>query len=347
MQCTLNGKPVYEFSEYANIDEWSSLQYCWHQGWVYNQSNKVFEFSKEDIVNKIKSVMAQPKSGDVLYFGKSSKVPRFKLGSSDFKRCIKLEKADKVVVSDDVIEGSVIAKYRSFDYFIEDEVAVYLINKSFNNIRCSKLNLRTEFNNDPIDYIKTHLLYGSTIIREGPPPSLCLFTDAEYESDILNIMNDIYTSITYDSELDKSVNNGLDQITEDDLRAITDLLDSPDKSSQGIGLKMLGALNINDIPLTVRTLLGFRPYLMNCQEWKGVSLQNTLNSINWKGFGTFYNTHDIIQPESKQVYTELDLSLCKSVYTKIIENKFNATIQEIQESGILKTFGLNIKYEIS
>ena len=347
MHCTLNDKPIYEFSEYSYIDEWSNLGYIWHQGWIYNQSSKVFEFSKKDIVDKIKSVIAQPKSGDVLYFGKSSKFPRFKLSSSDFKRCIKLEKADKVVVSDDVIDGSVIGKYRNFDYFIEDEVGVYLINRNFNNIRCSKQNLRAEFNNDPIAYIKKYLLYGSTVIREGPPPSLCLFTDVQYESDILNIMNGTYTSIISDSELDKSVNNGLDQITEDDLRAVTDLLDSPDKSSQGIGLKMLGALNINDIPLTLRTLLGFRPYLANCQEWKGVSLQNTLNSINWKGFGSFYDTDCIIQPNSKQVYTELDLSLCKSVYTKIIENKFNATIQEIQDSGILKTFGLNINYEIS
>ena len=93
-------------------------------------------------------------------------------------------------------------------------------------------------------------------------------------------MNGVYKAIASDTNLDKAINMNFDVITEEDLKSITDLLDSPDQSSQAIGLKMLGAYNINDIPLTIRTLLGFRNYLGSLPEWKSVGVRNTLTTIN-------------------------------------------------------------------
>ena len=162
-------------------------------------------------------------------------------------------------------------------------------------------------------------------------------------------MNGVYKAIASDTNLDKAINMNFDVITEEDLKSITDLLDSPDQSSQAIGLKMLGAYNINDIPLTIRTLLGFRNYLGSLPEWKSVGVRNTLTTINWDDFGRFPDyVRPIIEPGwKKQKYSEQDTNLCRQVYVDLIKKQLADKVSQLENMEILNTFGIKITYDVS
>lgn len=338
---TLNGKELYIFKNYsAQIDEHANLNRVWD-----NVGNVVYINTDLDTIkNKIKSVYTTLKGNETLYFGKTSKFPRFKLTESGFKRCIKLDKADVFVIND--ING----RTNTFDNLIEDEVAYYLINNSaFKNIYCRNTNESRKFQLNPFDYIEKYLLYGNSIINKSTTQVKMSVFDGDAGNDVLKIMDGTYKAIVSDKDLDAAVNKKLDLITEEDLKSITELLDSPDKASQGIGLKMLGAYNINDIPLTIRTLLGFRRYLASCSEWTSVGVKNTLSTIKWDDFGDFPNyVRPIIQPGWKnQTYTQRDLDLCKNVYIDLIKKQIEDKVSQIRNMALLDTFNIKITYDVS
>ena len=339
----LNNKNVYLFRRWgAQIDDKSALRNVWDGGYI-NDNSIYVEWKIQDIKDTFKTVRAVPQSGQTLYFGKTSKFPRFKLTGSNFKRCIKSEKADLFII------GCIDGREYDYDYLIEDEINYYLIrNDALQNIRSYNPSTKSQFLKDPIEYIKTNLLFGGNIISERQKVTVCLF-EGETAIDVINIMNGTYKNVATDTDLDKAINTGLDAITEEDLRSITDLLDSPDQSSQAIGLKMLGAYNINDIPLTIRTLLGFRNYLGQLPEWKSVGVKNMLTTINWDDFGRFPDyVRPIIEPAwKKQKYTEQDTNLCRQVYVDLIKKQLADKIKQLEGMEILNTFGIKITYDVS
>ncbi len=77
-------------------------------------------------------------------------------------------------------------------------------------------------------------------------------------------MDNTYSNIVTDDVLDNAINKNFESITEDDLTAIEDMLDSDDKGTVAIGLKMLSGYNINEIHLTINLILSLRPHLANC-----------------------------------------------------------------------------------
>ena len=337
----LNGKDLYIFRNYsAQIAEHASLDRVWN-----DVGNFVYIMSELDTIkDKIKNVRTTLKGDETLYFGKTSKFPRFKLMESGFKRCIKPEKADAFVV------GELDGRSVSYSYLLEDEVAYYLVNQgAISNIYCRDSVEKTRFQTDPLKYIERNLLYGNSFIKPLVTNVKLSVFGSDVGNDILKIMDGTYKAIVLDKELDVAVNKKLDSITEEDLKSITELLDSPDKSSQGIGLKMLGAYNINDVPLTIRTLLGFRRYLSSCSEWTSVGVKNTLNTIKWDDFGDFPNyVRPIIQPGWKnQTYTQKDLDLCKHVYIDLIKKQIEDKVSQLRNMSILDTFNIKITYDVS
>ena len=57
----------------------------------------IFE-TQNQIKTKIKSLISPIQDGQTLFFGKTSDFPRFKLSESTLKRCIKIDKADLVII---------------------------------------------------------------------------------------------------------------------------------------------------------------------------------------------------------------------------------------------------------
>lgn len=245
----------------AAIEDKASLSNIWGDYGYAGPEQVIFLQPPANISSLIKSSKGTLQPKQTLYFGKTSGFPRFKLSESDFKRCIKLEKADVVVV------GNLDINQEQFDCILEDEEYIYIIDnwKAKNYIRCRDPKNRAAWDTDYVQYIKDNgLFYGSKI--EKIYSGIASVTIRNIAFDLENIMNGTYKNIVTDKELDGVINKNFDTLGVDDLTSICDMLDSPDKTTQGLGLKMLCGYNINDVVLTVRTILGTRPSLCSCPE---------------------------------------------------------------------------------
>ena len=229
----------------------------------------------------------------------------------------------------------------------EDEESFYLIdfNRMYFNYRSDQNKINT-FKADPERYIRSHhLYYGATLtpVYSGP---VCYSQGKGAELE--HIMNGDYKKIITDEDLDTVINGTFDKLDKDSVASICDMLDSPDKVTRGLGLKILTGYNIQATPLTVRTMLGLRENIASCSEWKGVGVQQVLSSINWRGFGKFPNQlYNILPERGKEAeYSDEDKNLVKDIYIRAAKCFMDAAINQVNKTGIPNTFGLNISYDI-
>lgn len=336
------GKPVLSLMYRAAIEDETCLRHVWKEWDHCNFNSVIIEKSLKDIKAAINAAKGTLTPNGTLFFGKSSTYPRFKLSNSGFKRCIKINKADNVVLGE--LNGSEWGPYE----FYEDENYVYEFTNPKNKyIICNDWAKKNEWNKDPVAYIKNHHLFYGT---EFKPCYKGIFSEFNTNdtNDVLKILDGTYKNLIQDVDLDKAINTTFDTLTAEDLESICAMLDSPDRTTQGLGLKMLTGFNVQKTPLTLRTILGTRSHLQNNTEWKTVGVQQVLTSIDWKGFRTSpFNMYNIITPGGKKnTATEYDQSLCKIMYITEIKKYLEKTIEQIRKSGVLDTFNLNITYEI-
>lgn len=347
MAVVFRGKPVLFLKYNAAMEDEACLSNIWSEDkrWHSRTFEVYVEGTLSDIKKKVVGSKGTLTQNGTLFFGKSSTFPRFKLGDSGFKRCIKVDKADNVVV------GSITGTNYGQLEFYEDEEHIYEVS----NLRANYISdrsfrdasKRAAFKLDPIKYVKDHhLFYGAnfTPCYQGEITSF----NKDCGEDVVNILNGTYKNLIMDNEVDKAVNNTFDTITAEDLKGICDMLDSPDQTTQGLGLKMLFGYNVQDTPLTVRTLLGLREKLGNLNEWKGVGVQQVLSSIGWKGFGQFPSRLYNILPEAKDFskYTEYDKNLVKDIYIRAAKAYMDSAMRQVNNTGIPALFNLNIVYDV-
>ena len=137
---TCKGKPVLFLSSRPNIEDEAALSNVWTNYSYHYNSKDCFVLSPLDAIKaKIKSCRGTLKSGDTLYFSKSSEFPRFKLQGSEYKRCIKLDKADCVVV------GGLTGNQDNSYVFLEDELNIYCVRPYYTTmVKCSNSAKRAE-----------------------------------------------------------------------------------------------------------------------------------------------------------------------------------------------------------
>lgn len=342
-----NGKPVLRLTWRAQIEELASLNKVWRS---VNYDNALDNCNLiADTANNIKNfVKSKHKTNlqqkDTLYFGLTSKFPRFKLSDSGLKRCIKPDKMDCAVV------GDIKLQEMTYQYVFKDEQYVYVMDaEEVKHIYCRDPRKQALWAKDPIQYIKKYnLCYGSTNITLLSQKTFTYCDSKAEQTDLENILNGTYTSIITDKELDQYINKTMPVLTQDDVKSICELLDSPDNATKGLGLKMLFAYNVNETPLTVRTILGTRECLASLSEWNSVGVKQILRSVDWCGFGRFPTSmYNIVQPYNKATYTKTDLDLTKEVYLVAANNYMKDAIKRLEDSGTLRPYGFNITYEIS
>lgn len=349
MGVIFRGKPVLFLQYNPAMEDEACLTNIWssekHWG---SRNNSIYV---EDNIGNIKKKIAGSKGtltpNGTLFFGKSSTFPRFKLGESGFKRCIKVDKADNVILGD--IAGTNVGIME----FFEDEEHIYDVSE-LRNLSAYRLERafktrsnKNSFSMDPIKYVLDHHLFYGANFTPCYKGEITSFTK-DYGEDVVNILNGTYKNLVMDNEVDKAVNNTFDTITAEDLQGICDMLDSPDQTTQGLGLKMLFGYNVQDTPLTVRTLLGLRDKLGCLNEWKGVGVQQVLSSIGWKGFGQFPSRLWNILPESKDFskYSEYDKGLVKHIYIRAAKSYMDEALKNVRNTGIPALFNLNISYDV-
>ena len=341
---TYKNKPVLVLYRSCNLGDEAVLNNIWVSGnYPFRESYKysIYPASKSTVNAKLKTLVSTLTPNATLYFSASSEFPRFKLADTGYKRCIKIEKADFIVI------GKLNLNQCDNCYLFEDEEYFYLVdyNQMYFSYRSDK-NKVGAFKANPEQYIRDHhLYYGATLTLVYHGPICC---GQAGSTDVEHIMNGDYKKIITDKELDSVINGNFDKLDKDTISSICDMLDSPDKVTKGVGLKVLTGYNVQATPLTVRTMIGLREGLASCPEWKGVGVQQVLSSIGWQGFGHFPGQLWNLLPKKgeENKYTEEDKNLVKDIYMRAAKYYMETAMEQVNKTGIPNTFGWTISYDI-
>lgn len=244
--------------------------------------NNIIMKSPKDIYDAFTKAMAKLTRPSTLYFTKTSKFPRFKLQGTDFKRCIKDENADFIVVSDSCLKlikdkEQLWKTYslNSISMFIEDED--YIVFVSDKNELEKVLNTK-----DIISSLKKKKVLKAnnpTILYEGPSCTIDNYCDFLVYK---NILDGIYTNIVLDSELDKEINSLSESLDEESLDSISEMLSSTDPAIVDMGLKLLPNYNCLEYPLTITTIM--RLHDSSCRNsgvWNSTSVKQLIRTLDY------------------------------------------------------------------
>lgn len=196
-----------------------------------------------------------------LYFDKSSEFPRMKLQNTKFKRCVKLDKADYIVVSKDIGCSDYTRKGSLFEWR-----GKYILVEDY-----AKSELSRYGNPDQVvlkAFPDSKKVYDGTITDytlKGQYP--ILYTTGEYTKPFI-----------YDDDLNKIVDKSFDGITDEDLITVAGMLKSPDNDTVNLGLQMLAGFNVSSCPGLVTFILQSYPRWTQCYK-STVLTDNLLNTL--------------------------------------------------------------------
>lgn len=310
-----------ELGKYRQVDFSSSrdvLNQC-----SYNIDYKdycIMGYEEKDYDNKLQNSIDKTNVNlkSTLYFDKGSSFPRLKLDGTDFKRCIKLDKADYIVIPK--IITTFVKFPEDYKYKIELNNIVYLLTESLKNDYPCLVSLL-----EP--YEGTSGYYYANVKR-----------DAET---IYNILSNYNKPLIYEKELDSIISKDLEKLDQESIESIYDMLKSRDASSIELGCKLLSSFDVNECNLTTSLLL-----FLTQDNWiinkgaKSVLFKNMLNSINYPDYG--YRVVDYVFKEHSAV-SDKDRTLAKN----LIKPWITKTIEQIAQFNIEKCpFKVNIEVEV-
>lgn len=278
-----------------------------------------------------------------LYFTKNSQFPRFKLTETNFKRKLKLDAADYVVVKDgmfdmDEFHDCTIFKCDEGIYILKNTENAYSVSRSIeDSVRCGWYSTAAktaykDVHTKGLSQIFKNL--GITVTNLTILKSNVYVSVANSSDFLIKVVENTFNKpIITDESLDSQINGTLEVLDEDTINTLYDMLTSSDFSNRSIGLKLLCGFNVTETPLTVRLLLSLRnstPF--SCNEFNSVGVKQVRESVNhrslWntsigrqdRGFieaGTHW-WNFILRTEDKQ-YNELDLKLSRILIKKELD----------------------------
>lgn len=289
---------------------------CWCRPWHY--PNHTLFTTSTSIKELIVQNTVVPAAGDTLLFSTSSNYPRFKI-QGVFNRCIKLSKAQAVVI------GNV--AYEEVEYtLIEDSRVAYIV-RNFN----------------PNILTKTGIFFGDNphVVYQGK----CCMVPNKIAEETEKILNGTYNKLITDKDLDKIISPKLEDLTPDAINDICTLLDSPDPATRGLGLKLMLGYNVVAHPLICRFILSTRHNLSHLPEWKSKGVSQMLESIYYRGEVSFPgNTWALFRNE---VLPQEDIDFVKEKWGEDIKNYVESTISRLKNFPCLKSLNYNLLYELT
>lgn len=223
----------------------------------------------KDLLKKYNSVISTNLNiGNKVYFHPKAEFPRFKLIGTTFKRTIKSEKADVVVIPKANSQYGII--YENMKIYEGDDGGLYGISvETFGNYFTSEKNFKDlvkKWSNLSLEYKET---IGITIIDK----SLRYVLEIAY--------NNYNKPIITDDMLDLEVSKTLATMTESDIDSIDAMLASRDSSVVELGLKTLCGFNVFETPTIIKTLICKNYSNLVCNKaMYSVSVRKMLNSID-------------------------------------------------------------------
>ena len=325
----LKDKPI----RFLRRSRWESLKSIVdNMGWEYLWEKKepdliVNSISYTDFSNKLKNTQKTVlKAGSVLLFSKTSKFPRFKLKSTTFKRCIKIDKADCVVIN--------CLDFISYDhrYVLEGAENYYVVQEAlptfygYNNQQYVR-----EYADDLYNFLKKRpFMFGEKVTPKLIYSDVSIVTTKD-SNVVYNIMTDKITSTITDGALDKIVSDTLDDINEDAFNSIREMFDSPDRATVGLGLRLLAGYNISKASIAVQILLQYNYYkLRDTNEWNSVAVKQLIKHLSFNTVGC--STRSLCVYFNYAPVYDLDKKLCAELLKSYTKKACLDTINEINDA---------------
>lgn len=276
-----------------------------------------FLYPKQDLTNvsSLRVTSLNPES--TLYFDTSSQFPRFKLGLTDHKRCIKITKANYVVVS-----GAKNIRVTDEPYVvIEEEAGYYFVLQSEWNMwfggRFDKFVSELKGYHDFTSNAK--IIYNGKI-QSYAPDSLywAKYANGEYTVPFIT-----------DNDLDKVCCNMCPEPTYDEFLSIIDMLNSDDAAVVQLGVKMLAGYNVAKYKLSFRMILCSR---RNWYDWSRnlvacKQLVETLGINNYMIYDGFSNACNRID-RGGETYDPQDVEIAKKLAAKFIKEEVQKYVND-------------------
>ena len=304
----------------CNIEE---LLDNYGQRFSYLQNYGIYGHNKQEALDKIKENLITDISkinlSATLYFDKSSTFPRFKLQETDFTRCVKLDKADYIVIpklSKKIRDNEVIfGQAYKFDF---KDKETYCESTMYHKYQC---------------------LHD---IAESVPHTKFLVTDTKAESlFLLNLLTIYDKPLIYDTDLEQLISKDLEKLDEENLSSLYDMLHSSDESSVELGCKLLATFDVHEVSLAVSMLL-----FLTQDKWipnKGsnaTSFKSMLKTLNYPDYGYGYIDYVF---HDHAIQSDKDRQLAK----KLIEPWIRTQIEQVTNMKIENCpFKIEIDIEI-
>lgn len=261
---------------------------AWNSKKEFDKLTGIYYGNINDVINAKLDDNIQPT--DKLYFDSMCTFPRFKLESRGMKRTIKINSADRVIVSQIKADFNIISyNVRPTDSYLAyspKSDTYYLFNwkphdpyyqsaqKTFYNICC---NLAPESEHHLFDVLKAaKMLPNDAYIL---PDTVDLLDNKNY--DFYDKCINKYMRITYDTDLDKFISEGLMKLQEEDLATLNTMLASRDEAVRGMGMKLLSSYDVGSAPCAIAIMLKKNWINLRYSETKkSVGFQQVLRSLN-------------------------------------------------------------------
>lgn len=257
------------------------------------------------------------KDDAVFYFTKQSKFPRFKLSDTTYKRCIKYEKADYIVMP------RITLPYVNYvDTVIETENFYYL----------------SYYQLDRSDFESLLNIHSSQYTVKRNVPIYDNLSDADIT--LLDIQSGkINKQCITDATLNKLIDSKNQILTTDDIDQIKTMLESSDEETQALGLKILANYNIDETRCTVKYLLSITSNFWKYNSYKNnVSIKNMLVNLQFY-YGATHPIHALRSCNSNnKTISEVDKKLMQYMLLSYIPEHFKYNLHSDFE--ILNKFGI-------
>ena len=311
-------KPLYSFNystyNYAaknNRTDCPFYRELWSYRWDFI-SNCGFICTKADLTKVIKNEVKVIQPDSRLYFDSGSTFPRFKLGLSNNKRCIKIEKADIIVVS-----GESNYEISSNQYAVlEDDAGIYLVRDTdwnqFGNSLCRFLSAVKGF--VPFTDDVKFIYFGKLMSFAKDSEYLAKYAFGDYTLPYIT-----------DKNLDNVICAMCPEPTYEEIISLKDMLHSDDAAIVQLGIKTLATFNVTKYKMAFRLLLYTDPrwfdFTKNTVSTK--QLIETLSIDNRRICNLSYNNNfsytcdRVILPG--ETFTTEDVALSKKLSRVLIE----------------------------
>lgn len=250
--------------------------------------------------NPIKYCKTSIKDQSKIFFLKNAVVPKLNLGTTSFTRTIKLNKADYIVtdfIKEYLFRREIIIQHKENYYIIpfgysvtQEEISTYVKEHFF-----------TDFEIISTDSFFAYYKFDQCEIVFDPKFKDKLYLDMDFNSLIVK---------TFPS------------LTDESFETIKTMLNSPDISTQDLGLKTLAATNYTECPLKVNYLLAIHNYT-DLPGWNSILVKIMRKTFiiknNRLSTGEFLDYVLLLINTKSYHISDLDLKFFQPLWLKRIE----------------------------